>query len=78
MIDSGKLSNKACNEAERQEIEDRGIAESQKLLTQGLSDKVLQMRAIEATEKLAQSPNTKAIVIGGGQDGLPLLLQQSQ
>jgi hypothetical protein len=32
------------------------------------------MRGIEATRDLANSPNTKVIVIGGGEDGLPLIL----
>ncbi|MFN5864934.1 MAG: prohibitin family protein, partial [Pseudanabaena sp.] len=33
----------------------------------------LQLRAIEATEKLSQSPNSKIIVLGNGQ-GTPLIL----
>ena len=32
------------------------------------------MRGIEATTKLAESPNSKVIVIGSGKDGLPLIL----
>ncbi|HEY7368550.1 MAG TPA: prohibitin family protein, partial [Thermoanaerobaculia bacterium] len=29
---------------------------------------------IEATEKLAQSPNSKVVIIGSGKDGLPIIL----
>jgi regulator of protease activity HflC (stomatin/prohibitin superfamily) len=35
---------------------------------------LLRWKGIEATEKIAQSPNTKVIVIGAGKDGLPLIL----
>lgn len=31
-------------------------------------------KRIEATEKIAQSPNTKVVIVGAGKDGLPLLL----
>jgi hypothetical protein len=32
------------------------------------------MRGIEATLKLAESPNSKVVVIGSGKDGMPLIL----
>jgi regulator of protease activity HflC (stomatin/prohibitin superfamily) len=35
---------------------------------------LLRWKGIEATEKLANSQNTKVIVIGAGKDGLPLIL----
>jgi hypothetical protein len=31
-------------------------------------------RGIEATLQLAQSPNTKIVIIGSGKDGLPVIL----
>jgi hypothetical protein len=34
------------------------------------------MRGIETTLKLANSNNAKIVVIGGGEDGLPLILNQ--
>lgn len=55
---------KERQEAERKRIEARGIADSQRIISQGLTDKTLQFRQIEATEKLAQSQNTKIVVIG--------------
>ena len=34
----------------------------------------LKEKGIEATLKLAESPNTKIVVVGSGEDGLPLIL----
>ena len=61
-------------EAERKRIEAKGIADFQDIVSKGISDQLLQWKGIEATEKLANSPNTKVIVIGSGKDGLPLIL----
>ena len=32
------------------------------------------MRGIEATSKLAESQNSKVVVVGSGKDGLPIIL----
>ncbi|MHC4534980.1 MAG: prohibitin family protein, partial [Planctomycetota bacterium] len=37
-------------------------------------EQLLRWKGIEATEKLATSPNAKVIVIGAGKDGLPIIL----
>jgi regulator of protease activity HflC (stomatin/prohibitin superfamily) len=66
---------KAQKEATRKKIEARGIAESQKLIAQGLTEQILELKAIEATEKLAGSQNAKIIVVGRNKDGLPMILQ---
>ncbi len=66
---------KARKQAEKNKIEARGKAEAQRLLSQGLTEEVLRLKAIEATQNLAQSNNAKVIIIGGGQDKLPLILQ---
>jgi prohibitin 1 len=63
-------------EAERKRVEAQGVADFQKIVTQGISEQLLQWKGIEATEKLALSPNTKVIVVGGGKTGLPLILGQ--
>ena len=34
----------------------------------------LQEKGIEATIKLSESPNSKVIVIGTGQEGMPIIL----
>lgn len=60
-------------EAERKKIEASGIAESQKILSQGLSEQVLQFQMIEAFNKLSNSPNSKVIITNGK---MPLLLDE--
>lgn len=65
---------KAKKEAERQRIESEGKAEANRILSQSLTDKILKEKGIEATKKLAESENAKVIVIGGGGDGLPIIL----
>ena len=61
-------------EAERKIIEAQAKAESNRILTASLNDRILQDKGIEATLMLAQSPNSKVVVVGGGGDGLPLIL----
>lgn len=65
---------KEKQEAERKKIEAKGIADFQKIVAQGISNQYLKWKGIEATEKLASSPNSKVIVIGSGKDGLPIIL----
>lgn len=65
---------KERQEAERKRVEGRGIADYQALINQGLTDKVLTYKGIDATLKLAESPNSKIVVVGGGKSGLPLIL----
>jgi regulator of protease activity HflC (stomatin/prohibitin superfamily) len=66
---------KERQEAERKRIEAKGIANSQQTIAQGLSDRILQFRQIEAMEKLAQSQNSKIVVVGGQQSSPPMILQ---
>lgn len=61
-------------EADRKRIEADGIATAQRIIGQGLSEPLLRFRGIEATLKLAESPNAKVVVVGSGKDGLPLIL----
>ena len=67
---------KEKQEAERKRVEAQGISDFQKIVTQGISEQLLEWKGIEATEKLAASPNTKVIVVGAGKTGLPLILGQ--
>ena len=62
------------SEAERKRIEANGEANANKIINSSLTPALLRMRGIEATTKLAESPNSKVIVIGSGKDGLPLIL----
>jgi len=61
-------------EAERKIIEAQAKADANKILNASLSDKILKDKGIEATLKLAQSPNSKIVIVGGHGDGLPLIL----
>jgi regulator of protease activity HflC (stomatin/prohibitin superfamily) len=61
-------------ESERKKIEAEGISEFQRIVTQGISDSYLRWRGIEATLQLAQSTNSKIVIVGGGKDGLPIIL----
>ncbi len=65
---------KEKKEAERKAIEAQGIQNFQKIVTEGISDKLLTWKGIEATNELAKSPNSKIVVVGGGKNGLPLIL----
>ncbi len=65
---------KEKQEAERKRIEAKGISDFQNIVAQGISQPLLRWKGIEATEKLASSPNAKVIVIGSGKDGLPIIL----
>lgn len=64
----------ANKEAERQIIEAQGKAKANEILSASLTDKILQDKGIEATTKLAESTNSKVIVIGSGDSGLPIIL----
>ena len=64
---------KAKKEAERQKIDAEGKAVANKILSASLTDKILKEKGTGATLALAQSPNSKVVVVGG-KDGLPLIL----
>ncbi len=70
--------DKARKEAERKKVEAQGIANSQKIISESLTDKIIKLKAIEATQKLSESQNSKVIIIGGGQDRLPLILSEDK
>ena len=61
-------------EADRKRIAAEGEAKANQIINSSLTDELLKMRGIEATTKLSESNNAKIIVIGGGKDGLPLIL----
>ncbi len=61
-------------EAERRIIEAQAKADANKILNASLTDKILRDKGIEATLELANSSNAKVVVVGGGGDGLPLIL----
>ena len=62
------------SEATRKEIEAEGIRKFQDIIRPGLSDNYLRWRGIEATQKLAESSNSKMVLFGQGPTGLPLIM----
>jgi prohibitin 1 len=69
------ILQKEKQEAERKRIEAQGIADFQRIVAQGLNQQLLEWKGIEATEKLAMSPNSKVVLIGNSRTGLPLILE---
>jgi regulator of protease activity HflC (stomatin/prohibitin superfamily) len=65
--------DKGRQEAELKRVEARGIADAQNILSSALTDKVLQYEMIKAQRDLANSQNSKIIIMGGGK-GMPLIL----
>ena len=64
---------KAKQEAERQRIDAEGKATANRILSASLTDKILQEKGIDYYQ-LSESPNSKVIVIGSGDGGLPIIL----
>ncbi len=68
----------AKKEAERRKIEAQGKADANRILSKSLTNEVLRDKGIDATTQLAESENSKVIVIGSGDGGLPLILNSSK
>ena len=66
--------DKEKSEAERKRIAADGEAIANRIINSSLTNALLKMRGIEATTQLANSPNSKVVIIGSGSDGLPLIL----
>lgn len=65
---------KAEQEAERQRIDAEGKARANEILNASLTPNILREKGIQATLELARSNNAKTVVIGSGEDGMPLIL----
>lgn len=61
-------------ESERKAIEAEGIRAFQATVNSSISSGYLQWKGIDATLELAKSNNAKVVVIGGGKDGMPIIL----
>ncbi len=64
----------AKQEAIRRVVEAEGIKKYQDIVNSGLTDNYLKHEGIQATLKLAESDNSKIIVFGSSNGGLPLIL----
>jgi len=60
-------------ERERKRIEAEGVRDFQDIVAKSITGEYLRLRGIEATMSLATSQNSKIIIIGG-KDGLPIIL----
>jgi|TARA_B100001564_G_scaffold249132_1_gene211504 regulator of protease activity HflC (stomatin/prohibitin superfamily) len=65
---------KAEKEADRLRIEAAGIRDFEEIISKGLSEKLLKWKGIEATKEIAKSNNSKVVIVGGGEGGLPIIL----
>ena len=61
-------------EADRKRIEAQGIADFQTIVAAGITPSYLKWKGIEATQKLAESPNSKIIMVGNSSGGMPVIL----
>ncbi|MEW6367700.1 MAG: prohibitin family protein [Acidobacteriota bacterium] len=66
--------DRELQEAKRKAIEADGYKMYNDTVNLSLTPALLKWKGIEATKELAQSPNTKVIVVGNGDQGLPVLL----
>lgn len=66
------------SEAQRKKIQAEGEAAANNIINNSLTSNLLRMRGIEATLKLAESNNSKIVVVGSGKDGLPLILNSDR
>ena len=64
---------KESQEADRKRVEAQGIADYQRIISTGLTDKQLQYQTIMAQKDIALSPNTKIIIMNGGKSS-PIML----
>ncbi|HEX6180832.1 MAG TPA: prohibitin family protein [Chitinophagaceae bacterium] len=60
------ILQKERQEAERKRVEAQGIADYQRIISEGLTDKQLQYESIKAQLELAKSQNAKIIIMGRG------------
>ena len=65
---------KAKQEAEKQRIDAEGKAAANRILSASITNMILKEKGIEATKELSTSANAKVIVIGSGEDGMPIIL----
>jgi len=65
-------------EAKRKKIEALGIQTYKDIISKNISKEYLQYKGIEATVELSKSSNSKIIVIGSGEGGLPIILNSEE
>jgi regulator of protease activity HflC (stomatin/prohibitin superfamily) len=66
--------DKGRREADLKRVEAQGTADAQKILSEGLNEKVLQYEMIKVQKELVNSPNSKIIIMGSGKANPPIIL----
>jgi regulator of protease activity HflC (stomatin/prohibitin superfamily) len=61
-------------EAQRKRIEALGIRDYNARVSESLANDLIRWQGVQATKLLATSSNAKTVIIGGGKDGLPVIL----
>ena len=56
----------------------RAEAESNRIVAESVTDKILTLRAIEATREITSSNQTRTVILGGGEGNLPLIMNMGQ
>lgn len=69
---------KERKESERKQIEAEGIKAFQDTVSLGITKDLLQWKGISATEALCLSPNTKILLIGNTNNGLPMIFSENK
>lgn len=62
---------KEKQEAERKRVEAQGISDYNRIVSQSITDQVLQLKGIEATLEVAKSTNSKMVIMNG--KNMPLI-----
>lgn len=66
---------KEKQEAERKRVEAQGISDYNRIVSQSITDQVLQLKGIEATLELSKSTNSKMVIMNG--KNMPLIFGPS-
>lgn len=74
MLEYDYRIQREAKESIRRAIEAEGIKKFQQVVSELITPDLLTWKGIEATEELARSNNAKMVVIGGGKNGLPIIL----
>lgn len=67
------LLERERKEAQRKIVEAEGIRDAQRILSEGLNDRIIKWQSIEAFRELSRSPNAKIIITNGN---TPFLINQ--
>jgi regulator of protease activity HflC (stomatin/prohibitin superfamily) len=66
---------KEKQESDRKRIAAQGTADAQRIVSASLTNQIIQYRNVEAIEKLADSPNSKIVIMGSSSRSAPFVLQ---